>query len=52
MSKTTVWILIAIALALFAIGMAIKALFLILGCAILLGIAALIWRRLRTTDGS
>ncbi len=51
MNKTFVWILIAAALVLFAIGMAIRALFLVIGCAVLLGIAALIWRSLRRTEG-
>jgi len=51
MNKTFVWILIAAALVLFAIGMAIRALFLVIGCAVLLGIAALIWRGLRRTEG-
>ncbi|WP_185804434.1 hypothetical protein [Pontivivens nitratireducens] len=50
MNKTFVWILIAAALVLFAIGMAIRALFLVIGCAVLLGIAALIWRSLRRTE--
>ncbi|WP_316015451.1 hypothetical protein [Roseobacter sp. HKCCA0434] len=50
MGSKLVWTLLALALLLFAIGMALRAFFLLIGCAILIAIAAVIWRRVRTPD--